>query len=73
MKTNKIIFGICLAAAMVSCSKAIETVEKDSLAEKGKVVTLSASLPEDAKATVSNTGVFRWADGDKIGVWTSDG
>ena len=73
MKTNKIILGICLAAATVSCSKAIETVEKDSSAAKGTLVTLSASLPEDSKATVSNNGVFRWANGDKIGVWTSNG
>lgn len=73
MKTNKIILGIFLAAATVSCSKAIETVEKDISAAKGTLVTLSASLPEDCKAYVTDGGEFTWGKNDAIAVFISNG
>lgn len=65
-------FYIVLAAAalMVGCAKenAIEnTTPTPSIAEKGKVVTLTANLPELTKASVDATA-FAWENGDQIAV-----
>lgn len=50
------------------CEKAEDSASSD------RVVSLTASISRDGvKATVTDAGLFTWAEGDEIGVWTSDG
>lgn len=70
---NKLIYFAFAAAPALLLAACAKTDEQQ--APKGRVVTLSASIEEDeeTRAMVSDDGKFTWAEGDQIGVWTSDG
>ena len=62
-----LVFTSILAAC---CTRVITCPEEP----QGRLVTLSASIDTDeTKALVTDDGMFTWAAGDAIGVWTSDG
>ena len=56
-----------VSVLLCGCSKMDDSSSGD------RIVSLSATIVGDrSKAVVSDAGQFTWADGDEIGVWTSD-
>ena len=77
MKTKSLLFIAAAAVAAAACGK---TEESANVPAEGHKVTLQAGIvmPADTKAYVADDdgtgkGVFTWAAGDRIAVYTSDG
>ena len=68
MKKPILIAFAAFSLLVLGCEKAEDSASHD------RVVSLTASISRDGvKATVTDAGLFTWATGDEIGVWTSDG
>ena len=68
MKQSLIPLSAIISVLVAGCT--LETFQP--VESQGRLVTISASIDaEGTKATVTDGGLFTWASGDRIGVWTS--
>ena len=68
MKQYLIPVFVFISVLVAGCT--LETFQP--VESQGRLVTISASIDtEGTKATVTDGGLFTWASGDRIGVWTS--
>ncbi len=61
-----------MAFAAISCTNEALAPEGQN-PEEGRTFTITASIGDETKAAISETGLFTWKEGDAVGVHTSTG